>query len=86
MGRRMRAYAWHSHALGPPAAWPQALKTAVRLMLTTQHPVFIWWGPQLYCFYNDAYAQSVGPEKHPRMLGAPGRDMWAEIGQSWDPT
>ena len=79
MGRRMRAYAWHSHALGPPAAWPQALKTAVRLMLTTQHPVFIWWGPQLYCFYNDAYAQSVGPEKHPRMLGAPGRDMWAEI-------
>ena len=48
-------------------------------MLTTRHPVFIWWGRQLFCFYNDAYSQSVGPEKHPRMLGAPGREMWAEI-------
>jgi PAS domain S-box-containing protein len=79
MGERMRAYPWHTHALGPPAGWPQALKTALRLMLTTRHPVFLWWGPRLYCFYNDAYAQSLGPEKHPRMLGAPGREMWAEI-------
>jgi PAS domain S-box-containing protein len=79
MGERMRAFAWQSHPLGPPSAWPQALKTSVRLMLTTRHPVFIWWGPKLYCFYNDAYAQSLGPEKHPQMLGAPGREMWAEI-------
>ncbi len=79
MGERMRAYPWASHPLGPPAGWPQALKTSIRLMLTTRHPVFIWWGPELYCFYNDAYALSLGPEKHPQMLGAPGREMWAEI-------
>ncbi len=79
MGELMRAYPWHTHALGTPAGWPQALKTSLRLMLTTRHPVFLWWAPQLYCFYNDAYAQSLGPEKHPRMLGAPGRQMWSEI-------
>lgn len=79
MGARMRAYEWDAHPLGPPQGWPQALKTSVRLMLTTHHPVFIWWGPELFCFYNDAYAQSVGPEKHPSMLGAPGREVWAEI-------
>jgi PAS domain S-box-containing protein len=79
MGERMRAYPWHLHPLGVSSEWPQALRTSVRLMLTTRHPVFIWWGPELYCFYNDAYAQSLGPEKHPQMLGAPGREMWTEI-------
>jgi len=79
MGERMRAYPWHLHPLGFPSQWPQALKTSVRLTLTTRHPVFIWWGPELYCFYNDAYAQSLGPEKHPQMLGAAGREMWTEI-------
>jgi PAS domain S-box-containing protein len=41
--------------------------------------VFIFWGPDLYCLYNDAFAHSIGPEKHPAMLGARGRDMWEEV-------
>jgi signal transduction histidine kinase len=48
-------------------------------MLTTQHPLFIFWGAQHVCMYNDAYSSSLGPEKHPAMLGAPGRDSWWEI-------
>jgi len=79
MGRRMRAFAWSKHPLGDPGAWPQALRTVVGLMLTTQHPMMIFWGKALYCFYNDAFAQSLGPEKHPAMLGAEGRTMWAEV-------
>ena len=79
MGAFMRRFAWDRHPLGPPENWPQALRTTARLMLTTSHPVYIWWGPELFCFYNDAYAASVGPEKHPSMLGARGREVWAEI-------
>ena len=79
MGRIMRAHDWSSTPLGEPNAWPQALRTAVRLLLNTGHPMYIWWGPELLCFYNDAYSRSIGPDRHPSSLGKPGRDVWAEI-------
>ncbi len=41
--------------------------------------MFIWWGPELIQFYNDAYRQTMGPERHPSALGQRGRDCWAEI-------
>ena len=79
MGERIRAYPWSKTALDHPQTWPQGLRTALRVLLTTQHPVFIFWGPEHLCFYNDAYSRSIGPEKHPAMLGAPGREWWGEI-------
>ncbi len=81
MGERIRAYDWSATPLGPPNQWPLPLRTAVRILLTTNHPVFLFWGRELHCFYNDAYSRSLGPEKHPGMLGATGREAWAEI---WD--
>ncbi len=56
----------------------QSLKTAVGIMLATRQPVFIFWGQDLVCLYNDAYAASLGPEKHPRILGMPAREAWPE--------
>lgn len=79
MGQRIRACDWAATSLGPPARWPQALKTTIRLMLSTQHPVFVWWGPELIQFYNDAYSRSIGPERHPSALGQRGPECWAEI-------
>ena len=79
MGARMRAYPWHTHPLGHPEHWPVALRVTVRILLTTQHPLFIFWGPEHRCFYNDAYSRSIGPEKDAVMLGAPGRECWREI-------
>src|SRR5712664_3788581 len=43
--------------------------------------MFIWWGERLIQFYNDAYCQTMGPERHPSALGQGGRECWAEI---WD--
>ena len=51
----------------------------MRILLNTNHPMFIWWGPQLIQFYNDAYRQTMGPERHPSALGQRGRQCWAEI-------
>ncbi|MEZ5866124.1 MAG: PAS domain-containing protein [Geminicoccaceae bacterium] len=79
MGERIRAFDWSNHPLGPPETWPQPLRMAIRLILNTGHPMYIWWGPELYCFYNDAYRQSIGPERHPGSLGRPGREVWDEI-------
>jgi PAS domain S-box-containing protein len=81
MGALTRAYDWSASPLGKPDAWPQSLRTAVRILLNTNHPMFIWWGPEFIQFYNDAYRQTMGPERHPSALGQGGRECWAEI---WD--
>src|SRR3954447_13739031 len=79
LGMLMRAHDWSATTLGPPEAWPQTLRTMVGLILNTGHPMYIWWGPELLCFYNDAYRRSIGPERHPGSLGRPGREVWGEI-------
>lgn len=81
MGSLMRGHDWAGTALGPPGLWPQSLRTVVRLMLNTGHPMYIWWGPQRACLYNDAYRNSIGPERHPGSLGRPAHEVWDEI---WD--
>jgi signal transduction histidine kinase/CheY-like chemotaxis protein len=79
MGERIRNYPWDDSPLGPPLTWPSSLRTSLRILLTTQHPVFIFWGPGLVCFYNDSYSRSLGPEKHPRILGLSAHEAWPEI-------
>ncbi|MGZ5180644.1 MAG: PAS domain-containing protein [Ramlibacter sp.] len=79
MGARIRTRDWRLSSLGPPETWPQTLKTTIRLMLSSGHPMFIWWGPRLVQFYNDAYRLSIGFERHPSALGQEGRQCWDEI-------
>lgn len=78
MAQRVRAFDWSTSSLGPPDTWPAALRTMVRMVLLTRHPAFIFWGREHVCLYNDAYAALQGPEKHPGVLGQPGRLAWAE--------
>ena len=79
MGELIRAYDWNATSLGHPERWPQPLKTSLRILLSTGHPMFIWWGPDLIQFYNDAYRRSIGPERHPSALGQKGQECWEEI-------
>jgi PAS domain S-box-containing protein len=81
MGALMRARDWSQSPIGTPGTWPDSLKTAIQLLLNTGHPMYVWWGPELLCFYNDAYSRYIGSERHPGSLGKPGRHVWAEI---WD--
>src|SRR4051794_33902101 len=81
LGALTRAHDWATTSLGPPETWPQSLRVTVRLVLTSGHPMFIWWGPELIQFYNDAYRETMGPERHPGAIGARGRECWDEI---WD--
>jgi two-component sensor histidine kinase len=80
MGAAMRDFDWASTSLGPPQAWPGTLKTCLRIMLASRQPMWVWWGPELINFYNDAYLPIIGG-KHPHALGRPARQVWAEI---WD--
>ncbi len=77
-GALMRAHDWSRSPLGHPSGWPQALRTLVALMLDSKFPMFVAWGEQLCFLYNDAYIEILG-DKHPESLGAPFRQIWAEI-------
>jgi signal transduction histidine kinase len=80
MGERIRAHDWASTPLGPPAAWPQALRFALTICLHSTFPTAIYWGPDLRLLYNDAWAP-IPAERHPWALGRPAREVWADI---WD--
>lgn len=82
MGELTRAKDWNVTPLGNPDTWPQSLCTTLRIILHSSFPMFIFWGPDLICFYNDAYRPSLGKDgKHPSILGMPAKDAWPEI---WD--
>ena len=66
--------------LGPVDGWSPALVSAVRLMLSSQAEIVLFWGPELCALYNEAYAPTIG-DKHPRVLGRPAREGWTEL---WD--
>lgn len=67
-------------SLGLPEHWSQSLKTALRIVLTSRQPMFIWWGEDLINLYNDAYSSFL-QNKHPAALGLPASRVWHEI---WD--
>jgi PAS domain S-box-containing protein len=81
MAQMMRAHDWSASALGDPHTWSQALRTCVRLMLNTRHPLFLFWGPEAICLYNDGYRAILGSERHAIALGNAGAVVWDEI---WD--
>jgi len=80
MGELTRAYNWSGTIIGAPDTWSQSLLTTVSIILSSRFPMFLWWGPDLIQFYNDAYRPSLGNNgKHPHALGQRGEDCWQEI-------
>ncbi len=81
MGELTRSFDWAAHPLGPPEKWPQGLNTTLGILLHSAFPMFLFWGAELICFYNDAYRPSLGIDgKHPA-VGKKGKEVWPEI---WD--
>ncbi len=78
-GELIRSIDWALTPLGRVASWPQSLATALGILLHSPHPMFLWWGPELIQFYNDAYLPSFGEGKHPAAMGQRGQECWQEI-------
>ena len=80
MGALIRAKDWSKTPVGNPETWPQSLRTTMGIVLNSKFPMFLWWGPELICFYNDAYRPSLGQNgKHPFILGMRAEEAWPEI-------
>src|ERR1700684_4250983 len=78
-GALIRSIDWAATDVGPISAWPDSLKTIVGTILHSRHPMFLWWGPELIQFYNDAYLPSFGQGKHPAAMGQRGEECWPEV-------
>ena len=71
---------WTASPLGPPAQWPAALSQSFSLCLDSPFIMAIYWGPEFYLLYGDAYLP-VAADKHPGSFGRSAKEVWAEI---WD--
>ena len=79
MGELVRKHKWSATPVNTPKFWPQSLRTTVGNLLNSAFPMFLFWGDDLICFYNDAFRPSLGNEgKHPA-IGKKGKEVWPEI-------
>lgn len=81
LGEIIRNFDWASTPLGPLSLWPQSLKTSVSLMLNSQHPAWIGWGPEHVFLCNDACMNLLGADKQAWALGKTAAAVWEDI---WD--
>src|SRR4051794_14626465 len=81
VGRDLAQVDWAATPLGSPSGWPQSLKTAVSILLSSRFPMWMAWGPDLTFFCNAAYRRDTLGRKYPWALGRPASEVWAEI---WD--
>ncbi|MET0930801.1 MAG: SpoIIE family protein phosphatase [Aeromicrobium sp.] len=79
VGRDLAAVDWSTTPLGPSDEWPQSLKTAVRILLSSKFSMWMAWGPELTFFCNDSYRRDTLGKKYPWALGRPASEVWSEI-------
>ncbi|MET8367582.1 ATP-binding protein [Micromonospora sp. NPDC005194] len=79
-GRLMAELNWADTPLGAVSSWPQSLRAAVRVVLSSRYPMLLLWGDRLSQLYNDAYSALIG-DKHPAALGD---DVRVTLAEGWD--
>jgi PAS domain S-box-containing protein len=79
IGLDLAAVDWTSTPLGPVEDWPQSLRTAVNILLSSRFSMWMAWGPELTFFCNAAYRRDTLGRKYPWALGRPASEVWAEI-------
>lgn len=77
------AFDWSETSIGKLETWPVALKTAVSIMLASNFPKAIVWGPDLLTIHNDAFRPILGNK--PAAIGRPFSDVWAETWETIAP-
>ena len=80
VGALIAAHDWSATSLGPMESWPVSLRTTLATMMACPTAMFLAWGPELVCFYNDAY-QEVMSDSVKDGIGQPFRVLWSSI---WD--
>ena len=75
---------WAASPLGPTELWPSELRTLVNVLLGSQQPMLIVWGPEQTTIYNDGYAAMCG-DRHPAAFGRSFQSLWFDIWPQVEP-
>ncbi|WP_160000605.1 ATP-binding protein [Roseomonas sp. 18066] len=78
MGQHVRDTDWSASPMGPYETWPQSLRSALSLVLNTKGIAALYWGPQQWLLYNDAYGVALG-DRHPSAFGRPMPEVLTDI-------
>ncbi|MET0386227.1 MAG: ATP-binding protein, partial [Polyangiales bacterium] len=78
LGARIREHNWAATPLGPARDWAPGQKANVALVLGSEQPLLIGWGPELNLIYNAACVPLLG-DLHPSVLGRPAPLVWAAL-------
>ncbi|MGI5194647.1 SpoIIE family protein phosphatase [Streptomyces sp. CA-288835] len=79
-GELLAGIDWAATPLGPAVSWPGPLVDTLRLMLTSEHAMALYWGAEFATLYNQGSTSIVGA-KHPWALGRPYKEVFPEV---WD--
>ncbi|KUO14296.1 SpoIIE family protein phosphatase [Streptomyces dysideae] len=77
-GELLAGIDWAATPLGPPVSWPGPLVDTLRLMLTSEHGMALYWGAEFATLYNLGSTPIVGA-KHPWALGRPYKEVFPEV-------
>ena len=77
---RFNGLDWGKTRLGPVETWPNALKSACRMMLASPIPMALLAGREGIMLYNDGYIAIAGG-RHPDCFGASVFSAWPEVAQ-----
>jgi signal transduction histidine kinase/DNA-binding NarL/FixJ family response regulator len=78
-GALIRSIDWSNTRLGPARQWPQSLRTAINICVSSRFPIAVYWGPEFVMLYNDDLLPMVGANKHPQAMGRPAFEVLPEI-------
>ena len=79
IGELIRQFNWTATCIGDVAHWPVSLRITLSNILHTAFPMFLFWGEDFLCFYNEAFRPSLGVDgKHPA-IGKKAITVWGEI-------
>ena len=79
MGQLVLDHDWSKTSIGNIEDWRLSLRITLYNVLHSGFPMFLFWGEEFLCFYNDAFRPSLGVDgKHPA-IGKKAITVWGEI-------
>ncbi|AYN67623.1 sensor histidine kinase [Euzebyella marina] len=82
VGKEISQKNWKESSLGTMENWSPCFTPVLQQVLSSQIPMFLFWGEDFVSFYNEAYKPYLDDSgKHPSILGVNADTAWSDI---WD--
>ncbi len=79
IGELIKQFDWSKTCIGSMENWSVGLKINLSNILHSAFPMFLFWGDDFLCFYNEAFKPSLGADgKHPA-IGKKAIVLWGDI-------